>query len=98
MQLRPEVVAELAVRDVFDPAQNIEAGTRYLKELLDRYGQDLTLALAAYNADVRNAWTNIAACHRLPRRATTSAGLPQSSARKQAPPQTLLPPTATTAR
>ena len=50
MQLTPETVARFAVADVFDPAQNIEAGTRYLKELLKRYGQDLRLALAAYNA------------------------------------------------
>ena len=50
MQLLPEIAARFAVADVFDPGQNIEAGTRYLKELLARYNQDLALALAAYNA------------------------------------------------
>lgn len=50
MQLLPSTAARFGVRDVFDPAQNIEAGTRFLKELLDHYRGDLKFALAAYNA------------------------------------------------
>ncbi len=50
MQLMPATSSQFAVSDAFDPAQNVDAGTRYLKLLLEKYGQDLTLALAAYNA------------------------------------------------
>jgi hypothetical protein len=50
MQLMPETAARFGVTKVFDPQQNIEAGTRYLKELLIRYKDDLDLTLAAYNA------------------------------------------------
>lgn len=50
MQLMPATSAELGVKDPFDPRQSVEAGTRLLKQLLTKYKNDVTLALAAYNA------------------------------------------------
>ena len=50
MQLMPATSARLGVADAFDARQNLEGGARYLRELLDRYHQDVRLALAAYNA------------------------------------------------
>jgi soluble lytic murein transglycosylase-like protein len=50
MQLMPATMDDLGVADPFDAKQNIEAGARYLKQLIDRYKGDLSLALAAFNA------------------------------------------------
>lgn len=50
MQLMPATAARFGVRDIFDPAQNIEGGARYLRFLLDTFNGDVELALAGYNA------------------------------------------------
>jgi soluble lytic murein transglycosylase-like protein len=50
MQLMPQTARAYGVEDAFDPLDNLQAGARHLRELLDQFGGDLTLALAAYNA------------------------------------------------
>ncbi|MGI6152206.1 MAG: lytic transglycosylase domain-containing protein [Christensenellaceae bacterium] len=49
MQLMPETAAEVGVTDVFDSRQNILGGVEYVHKLVERYGGDVKLALAAYN-------------------------------------------------
>ena len=50
MQLMPSTAQGLGVKDAYNPEQNIEGGTKYLKGLMDRFNNDKSLALAAYNA------------------------------------------------
>jgi soluble lytic murein transglycosylase-like protein len=53
MQLMPETAAILGVRDLFNPRQNIHAGARHLRAMMERFRNDLPMALAAYNAGER---------------------------------------------
>jgi soluble lytic murein transglycosylase-like protein len=50
MQLMPATASRFGVSNAYDPRQNVHAGARYLKFLIDRFGQNVGLALAAYNA------------------------------------------------
>jgi soluble lytic murein transglycosylase-like protein len=50
MQLMPETAASYKVQNVFDAKENLDAGARYLKDLLHQYKHDVALTLAAYNA------------------------------------------------
>ncbi|MBZ5725581.1 MAG: lytic transglycosylase domain-containing protein [Acidobacteriia bacterium] len=50
MQLMPSTAEQFGVHDPFDPKENIEAGAKYLKQLLDKYKGDIAQALGAYNS------------------------------------------------
>ncbi|WP_456271796.1 lytic transglycosylase domain-containing protein [Bacillus sp. AK031] len=54
MQLMPATARSLGVTDIFDPEQNILAGTKYLRQMMDKYDGNLEMALAAYNAGPGN--------------------------------------------
>ena len=53
MQLMPSTAKALGVKDSFNPEHNIDGGVRYFRQLLDRFGGDVKMALAAYNAGSR---------------------------------------------
>jgi soluble lytic murein transglycosylase-like protein len=78
MQLMPGTAARFGVTNIYDPQQNIEGGTRYLRFLLDQFNGDISLVLAGYNAG-ENAVVNSG--YRVPRYRETQAYVKSISAR-----------------
>lgn len=74
MQLMPATARDYGVTNAFDPRQNINAGAQHLRRLLDRFGQDKVLALAAYNA---GAEAVVRHRHQIPPYAETMAYVPR---------------------
>jgi soluble lytic murein transglycosylase-like protein len=93
MQLMPATADQFGVSDVFDPKQNVDAGAKYLKQLLEKYTGDVPLALAAYNAgpnavDAAGGIPDIAETREYVESITRSLGLPatpRSQPRSQTP-------------
>jgi soluble lytic murein transglycosylase-like protein len=50
MQLMPDTARRFGVKNIYNPKQNIKAGVKYMRWLLDKFGGDMRLALAGYNA------------------------------------------------
>jgi soluble lytic murein transglycosylase-like protein len=101
MQLMPGTARDLGVRQAYNPKENIEGGTRYLKDMLDRYGGSVPMALAAYNygpgnidkgrslpKETRNYLKTIGQMY--PKRRVSQAAPPK--ARRPAPAPAPLPP------
>jgi soluble lytic murein transglycosylase-like protein len=78
MQLMPGTAARFGVTKIFDPAQNIEAGAKYLRFLLDKFDGDVQLALAGYNA---GEGAVVDAGYRVPRYRETQAYVHNISSR-----------------
>lgn len=81
MQLMPATASRFGVANIFDPAQNIEGGARYLRFLLDSFNGDVDLVLAGYNAG-ENAVVNSG--YKIPRYRETQNYVRSISARYDA--------------